>query len=66
MTLIENKIMRNGRAPIAGSTRMLGRPRVGNLKDERYGPNGIYFYEWANDRLRLVKVIKVGSYPTTR
>jgi len=45
---------------------MLGRPRVGNLKDERYGPNGIYFYEWANDRLRLVKVIKVGSYPTTR
>ena len=46
-------------------TRMLGRPRVGNLKDERYGPNGIYFYEWANDRLRLVKVIKVGSYPTS-
>jgi hypothetical protein len=43
---------------------MLGRPRIGNLKDERYGPSGIYFYEWANDRLRLVKVVKVGSYPT--
>ena len=39
---------------------------IEHLKDERYGPNGIYFYEWANDRLRLVKVIKVGSYPTTR
>ena len=45
--------------------RMLGRPRIGNLKDERYGPSGIYFYEWANDRLRLVKAIKVGSYPTS-
>ena len=45
--------------------RMLGRPRIGNLKDERYGPSGIYFYEWANDRLRLVKVIKVGSYPAS-
>ena len=44
--------------------RLLGRPRIGNLKAERYGPSGIYFYEWSNDRLRLVKVIKVGSYPS--
>jgi hypothetical protein len=44
--------------------RMLGRPRIGSPKDERYGPSGIYFFEWANDRLRLLKVIKVGSHPT--
>ena len=43
--------------------RILGRPRLGSLKEERYGPSGIYFYEWRDNRLRLVKVIKVGSYP---
>ena len=43
--------------------RILGRPSISNPKDERHDPSGIYFYEWKNERLRLVKVIKVGSYP---
>jgi hypothetical protein len=40
-----------------------GRPRIGKLDDERYGPSGIYFYEWKNNHLRLVKFTPVGSYP---
>ena len=43
--------------------RMLGRPNIGRKNEERYGPSGIYYYEWINDRLRLVKFIHVGSYP---
>ena len=39
----------------------IGRPRLG--ADERWGPSGIYYYEWAGNRLRLVKFIQVGSYP---
>lgn len=26
-------------------------------------PSGIYYYEWKNDGLRLVKLKPVGSYP---
>ena len=41
----------------------IGRPHVGKLGEERYGPSGIYFYEWKNNRLRQVKFTHVGSYP---
>jgi hypothetical protein len=43
--------------------RLLGRPRIGRANEERYGPSGIYYYEWTNGRLRLVKFMPVGSYP---
>jgi hypothetical protein len=43
--------------------RMLGRPNIGRRNEERYGPSGIYYYEWTNNRLRLVKFVHVGSYP---
>lgn len=39
----------------------IGRPRLS--ADERWGPSGIYYYEWKNNHLRLVKFIPVGSYP---
>jgi hypothetical protein len=42
--------------------RAIGRENIG-ISEERYGPSGIYYYEWKNNRLRLVKVIHVGSYP---
>ncbi|HEV2803109.1 MAG TPA: hypothetical protein VGW12_21760 [Pyrinomonadaceae bacterium] len=43
--------------------RGLGRPNIGRPGEERYGPSGIYYYEWTNNRLRLVKFTHVGSYP---
>lgn len=41
----------------------IGRPHIGKPGEERYGPSGIYFYEWKNNRLRQVKFTPVGSYP---
>lgn len=48
-----------------GSTllRATGRPNIGKAGEERHGPSGIYYYEWNNNRLRLVKFTPVGSYP---
>ncbi|HWN08386.1 MAG TPA: hypothetical protein VNO50_03790 [Pyrinomonadaceae bacterium] len=43
--------------------RAVGRPNIGRPGEERYGPSGIYYYEWTRNRLRLVKFIPVGSYP---
>jgi hypothetical protein len=43
--------------------RAIGRPHIGKLGEERYGPSGIYYYEWQNNRLRQVKFTHVGSYP---
>ena len=43
--------------------RAIGRPRIGAMEGERYGPSGIYYYEWKNNRLRFVKFTFVGSYP---
>lgn len=43
--------------------RMLGRPNIGRKNEERYGPSGVYYYEWINNRLQLVKFVHVGSYP---
>jgi hypothetical protein len=43
--------------------RGLGRPNIGRLGEERHGASGIYYYEWTNERLRLVKFTPVGSYP---
>ena len=43
--------------------RVLGRPNIGRTNEERYGPSGIYYYEWIDNRLRLVKFIQAGEYP---
>lgn len=43
--------------------RIIGRPNIGRTREERYGPSGIYYYEWRNRRLRLVRFTPVGSYP---
>lgn len=43
--------------------RLVGRPHIGRANEERHAPSGIYYYEWINNRLRLVKFIPVGSYP---
>ena len=43
--------------------RALGRENIGGISEERYGPSGIYYYEWKNNRLRTVKFTHVGSYP---
>jgi hypothetical protein len=43
--------------------RAIGRPHIGKPGEERYGPSGIYYYEWKNNRLRQVKFTHVGSYP---
>lgn len=43
--------------------RAVGRPNIGGINEERHGPSGIYYYEWTNNRLRLVKFTHVGSYP---
>lgn len=45
--------------------RIVGRPNVGRPGEERYGPSGIYHYEWTGRRLRLVRFRHVGSYPET-
>jgi hypothetical protein len=48
-----------------GSTllRAIGRPNIGKAGEERHGASGIYYYEWNNNRFRLVKFTPVGSYP---
>jgi hypothetical protein len=43
--------------------RAVGRPNIGAAGEERHGASGIYYYEWANNRLRPVKFTHVGSYP---
>jgi hypothetical protein len=43
--------------------RAIGRPNIGKIDEERHGPSGIYYYEWKNNHLRLVKFTHVGSYP---
>lgn len=43
--------------------RLVGRPNIGKAGEERYGPSGIYHYEWTGNHLRLVKFTHVGSYP---
>lgn len=45
--------------------RIVGRPNAGREGEERYGPSGIYHYEWTGRRLRLVRFRHVGSYPDT-
>ena len=41
--------------------RVVGRPRLSS--DERWGPSGIYYYEWTNNQLRQVRFVPAGSYP---
>jgi hypothetical protein len=43
--------------------RLIGRANIGAAGEERYGASGIYYYEWRNNRLRLVQFTHVGSYP---
>ncbi len=43
--------------------RAIGREHIGKLDEEHYGPSGIYYYEWKNNRLLRVKLKPVGSYP---
>jgi hypothetical protein len=45
------------------SLRAIGRENIGGISEERYGPSGIYYYEWKNNRVLLVKFTHVGSYP---
>ena len=42
--------------------RLIGRPNIGAPGVERYGPSGIYYYEWTGRRLRLIISTPVGSY----
>jgi hypothetical protein len=39
----------------------IGRPRLS--ADEKWGPSGVYYYEWVNNRLRQVHFVPAGSYP---
>ncbi len=41
--------------------KVIGRPRLG--AEERWGPSGIYYYEWKNNQLRQVHFTAAGSYP---
>lgn len=41
--------------------RIVGAPRLST--DERWGPSGIYYYEWKNNRLRQLHFVPAGSYP---
>src|SRR5215212_6868817 len=43
--------------------RATGRPNVGDPREERHGPSGIYYYAWDGTRLRQVGFTPVGSYP---
>lgn len=43
--------------------RIIGRPNIGRPGEERHGPSGIYYYEWARGRLRQVSFTPAGSYP---
>lgn len=40
--------------------KIIGAPRLS--ADERWGPSGVYYYEWKNNRLRQVHFIPAGSY----
>ena len=39
----------------------IGRPRLS--ANEQWGPSGVYYYEWANNKLRQVHFVPAGSYP---
>jgi len=39
----------------------IGRPRLS--ADEKWGPSGVYYYEWVNHQLRQVHFTPAGSYP---
>lgn len=41
--------------------RAVGRPRLS--AEERWGPSGIYYYEWINNQLKQVHFVPAGSYP---
>lgn len=43
--------------------RMVGYPHKGKPGKENYGEGGIYFYEWKNNHLKLVKFIKKADAP---
>lgn len=43
--------------------RVTGRQNIGDPREERHGPSGIYFYEWDGTRLSQVGFKPVGSYP---
>jgi hypothetical protein len=45
--------------------RATGRPNIGDPREERHGPSGIYYYAWDGTRLRQVGFTHVGSYPDT-
>ena len=38
----------------------IGRPRLS--ADEKWGPSGVYYYEWVNNQLRQVHFVPAGSY----
>jgi len=41
----------------------IGRPRLS--ADEKWGPSGVYYYEWVNNQLRQVHFVPAGSYPNS-
>jgi hypothetical protein len=41
--------------------RAIGRPRIS--AEEKWGPSGVYYYEWSNNRLKQVHFVPAGSYP---
>jgi hypothetical protein len=43
--------------------RVVGRPNIGNVGEEKFGPSGVYYYDWHGSKLRLVKFVPAGSYP---
>jgi hypothetical protein len=43
--------------------RVVGRPNIGKAGEEKYGPSGIYYYDWHRNKLRLIKFVPAGSYP---
>jgi hypothetical protein len=38
----------------------IGRPRLS--ADEKWGPSGVYYYEWVNNQLRQAHFVPAGSY----
>ena len=41
--------------------RVVGRPRIS--ADERWGPSGVYYYEWNGHGLQQIHFTPAGSYP---
>lgn len=39
----------------------IGRPRLG--ADERWGPSGVYYYEWKDNQLQQVHYVSTSSHP---